>query len=495
VSANGPSPDYSTKGFVTYFAFFDVGDQAGSVVDSRLKELANTQTSSILHTYDIARGVLHSRSSDEAQDERVPNILEMYDEMYARRIAAFARQRRFGQMYQLAPIYLTGLRSFPASQSAICHPIVSVTNLGVASVQLWIQLPAAVSPSDLVPFNDPARVLAGPVNYSLGFGKEQWTLDRGNVSTLEVMAFVAVQLLAELGVLDIAPEVRRSRAEWLKLLREARRTSGAVDSDLPALDYIETYPLYFLDYRGTQIGTRELTTLRERYASAIRGLITKDANWHLKKLEVIESKLMASECSTRDSILWFMGSQGTVKIVSNEIETDTFTSMVLAAFEVELLLGMRYFLEKINYSLNAINFEQIRPRVLAKIHRQNVERLDAFFSLASCTKDTTGERLDRLKESFGIPHLSRTTAEKISAISELVSAHYNERLQKNQSLLSILFGVFGAGQTFLSVYVWYHPFAATPSKTELGKIIAFTVLVMMLVGAAVYGWVKRTDKE
>jgi hypothetical protein len=27
VSANSPSPDYSTKGFVTYFAFFDVGDQ------------------------------------------------------------------------------------------------------------------------------------------------------------------------------------------------------------------------------------------------------------------------------------------------------------------------------------------------------------------------------------------------------------------------------------------------------------------------------------
>jgi hypothetical protein len=499
----------TARTIITFFAFFDVGDQAGSIADTRLRELSHAQSSSILYTYDVATGVMNSRpSGTNGHNDSFPNILQIYrDEMYGRRIAAFARTLRFGQMYQLEPIPLSGLSKnqqslIPATSTVTCHPIISVTNLGVACIQLWVHLPDRLSVNQVIPFGDPSQLLASSVDYTLNFGKETWTLQRKYISVLDVMAFLATQLLCELGIIEMEASIRHSpSASWQDVLRKAKRARDERTVDLPSIEYIETYPLYHLDYRGNTppVNCDELKALLNNNAHVFRALMTKDINWRLKKTEIVRETLNKASCTTRDSILWFVASQGAVKVYCDALETDYYVSMVLAAFEIELLLGMRYFLEKINYSLNAVSFEATSPGLLARIHRQNIERLDSFFSLATCTKDTTSNRLERLKAAFGIHQLSNTTAEKIRALSDLVSAHYNERLQENnerlqkdnerlqraQTLLTILFGIFGIGQLTSAFFFWYFVPQQPPALYLLSALL-LTLSVMLLVGAGIY---------
>jgi hypothetical protein len=217
-----------------------------------------------------------------------------------------------------------------------------------------------------------------------------------------------------------------------------------------------------------------------------RAFISKDINWEVKRNDMVELSLKKAECTTRDSILWYVASQGGIKAYCEELETDIYTSMVLASFEIELLLCMRYFLEKINYSLNEATFEKTNPQMLARIHKKNIERLDSFFSLATCTKDTTASRLERLKDAFGITHLSNTTAEKIKALSELVTTYHNERIQKYQTLLTVLFGVFGVGSITASFLIWYYSSQNPPENRILFSSIGFTLLSMIIIGLIIY---------
>jgi hypothetical protein len=414
-------------------------------------------------------------------------------------------------MYQLEPIRLLGLSEsqrvlVPATETVTCVPVVSITNLGVASIQLWIRLPGTWQISDLIAFCDPARVLASGVDCTIHVGSTPRNLRRNHVSCLEVMAFAATQLLAGLGLIEVPLQGDVSKS-WHDVLRTARKPKTDVALRLPSLEYIETYTLFHLNYSEAEEGVdaEGLRHLVESNGAGVRALLTKDVNWRLKKADVIQRKLRDSACSTRESIHWYVAPQGAVKIYSRSLETNRLVSMVLAAFEIELLLGMRYFLEKINFSLNAVRYETTSPSVLARVHRQNIERLDSFYSLAGCTKDTTAERLERLKKSFGILQLSRTTAEKIQALSQLVSAHFEERQQRSQTLLTVLFGVFGAGQLTAAFFFWYYstPIPITiwtiPTTSEpaeffvrlLGVIILVTLTVMIAMGAILYSWGTR----
>src|SRR5581483_4241863 len=78
---------------ITYFAFCDIGEQAGSVADERLKALASAAQSSIVAAYDVATSVVHTRASSAlgvANENQ--HLLRIYrDEMYTKRIAPFAR--------------------------------------------------------------------------------------------------------------------------------------------------------------------------------------------------------------------------------------------------------------------------------------------------------------------------------------------------------------------------------------------------------------------
>jgi hypothetical protein len=487
---------HSASVTVVHFAFFDVGDQAGSLANERLKELATAQTSSILYAYDVSRGVIHTRSTDSNTDNyQFPNILEKYRvDMYGRRIAAFARTQRFGQMYQLEPISLMGLSRgttdiLAPTEKIIAHPIVSVTNLGVASIQLWLQLPKRWHISDVIPFNDPAQLFVSSVDYELTLKNARWNLHRHNISVLDVMCFVAAQLLCELDAINVPENNRRSEtANWQDVLRTASHQSSDKKLDLPHLEYIETYPLYHLNFQGNtqNINCEELSSVLKNNPREFRALITRDNNWNVKKKDMVEESLKKSSCSTRDSIQWFVGPQGSVKAYCDDLETDIHTSMVLAAFEIELLLCMKYFLEKINYSLNQVTFEKTSPQLLARIHRQNIEQLDSFFSLATCIKDTTAGRLERLKQAFGITHLSNTTAEKVNALSELVSAYHDERIQNNQTVLTVLFGVFGAGSITASFFIWYYSLSTPPEKALVIKGVGLTLVSMVIIGFVIY---------
>lgn len=489
---------------ITYFAFCDIGEQAGSVAEERLKHLASAASSSIIAAYDVATSIIHTRTSSAATAGPSPrNLLSVYcEEMYTKRIAPFARTQRFGQMYQLEDLTLLGLSDaartplLPNSEVVLCHPVVSVTNLGVASVHFWVQLPRQWQIQELVPFSDPSKLLVTTVDYSICFGTETWILRRNSIPLLEVMAFVAGQLLCELGALSIDDSLRRSTTSWLKEL-EARRGDILDGHHLRPLPHVETFSVFHIDYSEGQpeVTSDGLEEIRAANAPAIRALVTRDSNWKFKKPDIVKSKLDESSCSTRDSLLWYVASQGAVKLYSHSLETDKTVSMVLAAFEIELLLGMRYFLEKINYSLNAVQFAKTSPRLLAKIHRQNVERLDSFFSLANCTKDTTADRLERLGRSFRIAQLSNTTAEKIRALSELVAANNAEKQQRNadkqqqnQMLLAVLFGVFGLGQLLASFFFWYY---TTPSPVYLWwqdtgpQVPAFYSRMVLVIGGSV----------
>ncbi|MFY9822152.1 MAG: hypothetical protein WAM82_12275 [Thermoanaerobaculia bacterium] len=491
-STASDSPTVFHNVWVTFFAYFDIGDQAGTVAENQLKQLANAPASSLLLAYDVSKSILHTRGSGDLKI----NILDIYmKEMYGRRIAPFARIQRFGQMYQMDSFPIQGVTEaeigqlIPATETAMCYPVVSVTNLGIACIQLWAQLPGTWVMPNLVPFVDPSRLTASSVDYTITFGSERWNLQRAHISILDVMCFIATQLLCELGSLHVSPEQRRSTsASWQEVLRTAPR-ANAEPTGLPSLDYIETYALFHLEGKDIT-DSAALQAVLNTNARALRALITRDINWQVKSLEVVRKKLERCACSTRDSILWYVASQGSVKIYSQALETRREVSMVLGAFEVELLLGMRYFLEKINYSLNAIEFEVTSPRLLARIHRRNVERLDSFFSLASCTKDTTADRLDRLREAFGINQLSNTTAEKVRALSQLVSAHYEERHQQSQTVLTILFGVFGLGQLMASFFFWYFStptpvYLWPPPIAQLASSSHFPTLAIMFVGATI----------
>lgn len=490
---------------IVHFAFFDVGDQAGSLAGERLEALAMAQESSIIYAYDVSSAGIYTRPTTPEADNQsqFPNLLQIYrDEMYARRLAAFARTQRFGQMYQLAPIQLMGLAKsnkdlLASTEKIVAHPVLSVTNLGVACIQFWLQLPNRWEIQSIIPFSDPAHLEVSSVDYELVLKDTRWPLHRHNITVLDIMSFIATQLLCELGAIRVSDGVRRNQAvRWQEVLRKATHQSSNEAFDLPHLEYIETYPLYHLNFKddAQPMSRDELNTVLANNPREFRALITKDNNWKVKKPKVVEDSLKESDCTTRDSILWFVAPQGSVKAYCNDLETDIYTSMVLAAFEIELLLCMRYFLEKINYSLNKVTFEKTSPQLLARIHRQNIERLDSFFSVATCIKDTTAGRLKKLKDAFGITHLTDTTSEKINALSELVSAHHEERTQTYQTILTVLFGVVGIGSISSAFFVWYYSLPIAPGKGLLGKGIGLTLASMAVTGLVIY-FIGRMDRH
>jgi hypothetical protein len=496
VTTNADAKKHSASVTIVHFAFFDVGDQAGSLANERLKELATAQASSISYAYDVSSGGIHSRPTDSAIDsQQAPNLLQIYrDEMYRRRIAAFARTQRFGQMYQLEPIPLMGLSKsnvdlLAPTEKIIAIPIVSVTNLGVACIQFWLQLPKRWYVSDIIPFNDPTLLVVSTVDYELTLKNTRWSLRRHNISILDIMCFIATQLLCELGAIKVSEDVRRNEvSNWQEVLRKASHKSSDKDFDLPHLEYIETYPLFNLDFHGNaqSVSCDELNSVLQTNPKEFRALITGDNNWRVKKQDMVDESLNKAACSTRDSILWYVAPQGSVKAYCDDLETNLHTSMVLASFEIELLLCMRYFLEKINYSLNEVTFEKTSPQLLARIHRQNIERLDSFFSLATCIKDTTARRLEQLKDAFGITQLSNTTADKINALSELVSAYHDERTQQYQTILTVLFGVFGVGSITASFFIWYYTATIPPDRFLVLRGIGVTLLSMFAIGCLIY---------
>jgi hypothetical protein len=484
---------------LTYFAYFDIGEAAGDIAVPRLQQLANAPSSSILHTYDISTDVLHSQPQQPG--EAGWNILEKYrDDMYSSRIAPYARKHRFGQMYQLRPFSVASLRAdgrtlHAASERIQCQAVVSLTNLGLGCIQLWMRIPGRHQLDELIHFNDPTHVEVTSVDIAASVGDVTATLRRNTAFVIDVLSFCAVTLLAGIGLATVLREALTDLStEWRRQLISAPRAGSRETTMFPSFDNVETYSLYHFDFSGTQpdVTAAELQRIADVDAHVIRALITNDANWRVKRDDVVKKALERATCTTRDSILWYVTPHGAAKLYAKTIETDQRTSMVLATFELEMLLGMRFFLMKINHALNGLALDRAQPTLLATVHRSMIERMDSFFSFANCTKDTTAERLDRLKDAFGIARLSAIAHEKIEVISSLVAAQQDRRIQGAQRALTIVFGVFGVAQVLLPIFIWFDQ-TPRPATMRIVQALLFVGASMVLVGAGLQAWLRRRE--
>lgn len=484
---------------LTYFAYFDIGDAAGDIAVPRLQQLANAASSAILHTYDISTDVLHSRPQQPG--ETGWNILEKYQkEMYSSRIAPYARKHRFGQMYQLRPFSVGSIRAdgrtlYDAAERIHCQTVVSLTNLGLGCIQLWMQLPASHRLEELIHFNDPSNVEVTSVDVTLSVGEVTATLRRNTAFVIDLLSFSAVTLLAGIGLASVSrTALTEPSTEWREQLISAPRAANRSAPLFPPIDTIETFSLYHFDFGAAQppVDASELRNIADADARVIRALITNDANWRVKRGDVVTKALERATCTTRDSILWYVTPHGAAKLYAKTIETDQRTSMVLATFELEMLLGMRFFLMKINHALNGLVLDRAQPGLLASVHRSMIERMDSFFSFANCTKDTTAERLDRLKDAFGIARLSAIAREKIEVVSSLVAAQQDQRIQGAQRALTIIFGVFGIAQVLLPIFIWLNQIPR-PSTMHVLQALVFVGASMVGVGAGLHAWLRHRE--
>jgi|GEM_PF-5621393 hypothetical protein len=369
------------------------------------------------------------------------DYIPAYQKNVGRRIRPLYRVLRDSMVIESKPIPLTGIQFHSGSLVSPTKPacirfLIVLQKIGVGSITLWIE--------DLNPTNEEQwYILRDPCLVTVKL--EQQALPQ-NVWTL--IAFIRyLILLSHLGL---------SKQKMSRLADEIAR---ATESDI-ALDHflgkhlsrryrkriltsvqVESYPIFFLQYHMT---TEELRKAVLDKPEDIRLILCGDRNWRWKTSEIVKQSVLNADTSYRKSIFWLVNSEGSVKLCSSGLETSVKESFTATVLETDIILTMRYFLQRINGLMLKLGKSRLSPNELSSLRHRLFMDLDKYCNIEVSHKDTTRRRVEKLKGIFAIDSMYNGVVDRFDLLSGRLASRHAYELHIQQVLLTLVFGFFGS---------------------------------------------------
>jgi len=238
---------------------------------------------------------------------------------------------------------------------------------------------------------------------------------------------------------------------------------------------IESYPVFFFELASSNEDMRKVITNHTR---EIRGILTGDLNWKMKKKSIYE-KILDNDCSSRDSSIWLMASRGTFKVISNQFGTPTERSNVLAVFELEILLTLKFALNRINYNLSTVSEQKWDISILSELRDDVIRKIDKFYNINISHKDTTIARMEKGKNILNINYIYKATMNKFHSLDRRLDSLYQASSHRQKIWLTALLGVFGVGSLIFDLT--YLIFTDVPTFTKISVIgLSFAAVVTLI---------------
>lgn len=470
---------------MTYVFAFDVGSEEslpkmGSEAAERLREV-------VAACFSVAEGRTFT-----FQGQSTP-LLEIYKrDMYEKRFRPELITSLQTLVVEFTGVTATGLSRhhdviLAQDVNVIIHASATLHRMGVGSLVLWIE-PAAksgLSMETLLLLRD-ANTIRTRVDWRIG--SPQALRLNGDYSVADIARFLIINLCSALYSLPVTQIASRIQAG--DPLRDIHAELCAkIPGEITLSSHIDPYPIFHIDFQSSTpaIDAASLAGFVQQRKGELRGLITGDLNWDKKKATICESHLKECDYTTRDSIRWYTHPNGSLKIYSSSIETNISVSKALITFELEFVVAMRHFAYSILRNLNSLtesNLAKLPVKKLAKLRDREMRRLDEFYNLDFLQKDTTLSRLEKYKSQFRINNLFHIATQKFESLNLYMTTQYQDAGFRRNLLLSIVFGVFGAGQV-----IWGFLMYGIESKVlhfSWHTACLITVGCMTLVGVTIY---------
>lgn len=360
---------------------------------------------------------------------------------YRERIRDVFRAQRPSVIAQLIPMRISGL-SIEADgelhelQHAVeIVPIVTIHGVGTGQVILWITVRSPISEVALI-----ALRRAGSVRVRLDQPYFGFRYLNGWLTIEEVTHFL---------ILFAMSAGRRKNLTTSSIDHERERagsTRAALDAILNSLpdrrhiySGLEVYPALAV---RTSSDTKGLLEVVKTCNAFLRGVVTGDKNWARKSQAIVSRLIPNSDVSTRESIIWFMDLNGSLKLYSTDLETPYLLSVGLMIFELDVLLTQRLVLLKSSYYLSFVERAKGYSELL-RVREGQLRLVNEFYSSTIAFKDTTASRLQALQNAFRLDSLEAESERLLSGLAESLRAASDARTLQRQTLLTVVFAAFG----------------------------------------------------
>jgi hypothetical protein len=378
----------------------------------------------------------------EDTNQAASPYLESFQKNVRRRIRPSYREYRDTLLLDALPLMVdtiaVGKEPPREVRNVRLHFLLALQKIGVGSLMLFFEDYDPVSPDDWLGIRDPRLVsvrLRSPI-----YNRVDWPL-MTLVRFIVLLAYMGLLQRADLDPADyVYLEAIESDDKLEAFLREElSERQGDVLPEL--LVEVDNYPFLYVEY---DLPTAELRRAVEAQPADIRLFLCGDRNWSCKSDEVVERSVLSSDTSSRDSIFWFVNSEGVVKLASNQLETPFEESVTAMWLESDIVLTMRYFLQSISRLLLKATKERMAPIQLNALREELFANLDKYCNLEVSHKDTTRWRIEKYKEIFRVDTLYERVVERFELLGEKMGAIHASIVQGQQSILTLVFGFFGS---------------------------------------------------
>lgn len=353
--------------------------------------------------------------------------------------------------------------------------IISIQTIGVCTVSIWFENLKINEESEWINIINPSKIQF-TTSYS-GTNKSAWKM-------LDFIRFLQLKchdtVNSELGFLNdnryqdcILDE--KKFVEYIIAKYKGKNYS-------PISFERNSYPIIFVQYNmsSTELKTAisSIDNIRD-----FRIVLYGDFHWRLKTDSVIQSTVADVNITTRNSIGWYVTSQGMLKIASTDInkETSIEESFTTALLETDLVLTMKYFLSSIMLDLSQISNQYEDPIAIDLLKENIFESMDKYFNINISQNDQTIKRIEKLESIFYVDHIYSDVKDRIEILSTKIANENSDTIERQQVFLTIIFGLFG------SIQVLY-PFFQELLRDFLPDYWSFTLSSSVALVIAVIIW-------
>ncbi|MHB0914584.1 MAG: hypothetical protein ACYC4M_02730, partial [Thermoleophilia bacterium] len=390
-----------------------------------------------------------------------------------------------------AGIYLSDGTTVPFIASnpekpPILKGLVVLQKNGVGSLNIWID--------GIWPGNNASRwnALRDPLQLDLDFRAPELS------GRFHLMTFVRmIVLLCHFDTkdeVDLEPMMRQSYLQTdSDLDNQLRKTISAIQKDETRTTLeIENYPYFFIQLnQEKEIFKNNFDDLSN--ISDLRVPLCGDIHWDTKSEEVIKTSVQEANISSRDSIIWLVNSEGTVKIWANEFGTTLEESITATLLETDIILTMRFFLQTMNKLIFKFTEETKTPTDLLKIRESLFSKLDNYSNLEVSHHDTTQRRIEKWRKVFRIDSMYKNVVDRFDLLNGRLESHDTSAIRKQQTILTLAFGVFATVNVVYRVLMDWNPYGISKIQSVTNGVVTDELRIWPILISLIFASVVLTS--
>lgn len=387
------------------------------------------------------------RNSDGISISHEPHpFIEAYKRNVVRRINSSYRSVKDSLTIKLDDIPITSVSIGDRRLNSLDRDnvfltgIISIQTIGVCTVSVWFDNLKISDESEWRNIIDPSKIQFA-TSYS-GINKSAWKM-------LDFIRFLQLKchdtVNFDLGFL--------SDERYRDYILDEKKFVDYVVSKYKGKPYspisyeCNSYPIIFIQYNMSTDEIKSTISTIDKIRD-FRLVLYGDYHWRLKTDDVIQTTVIDVNITTRNSIGWYVTSQGMLKIASADInnETSIEESFTTALLETDLVLTMRYFLSSIMLDLSKIS-DQYEDTISIDLLKENIfESMDKYFNVNISQNDQTIKRIEKLETVFYVDHIYSDVKDRIEILSTKIGNENSDTIERQQVFLTIIFGLFGSIQ-------------------------------------------------